>query len=173
MLLATYKAIRPGPQGVANRIIRFRLRSDYSHCEVVFEPGDQVGHLMPDGSCAGDAEGGLWCASSVAAEALPAHSPRRAGAMGGVRFKRIVLNPGHWDVRRVAINPLLAAQWFKDHEGELYDWQLILGFVSWAIPQKSQRWTCSEACAAALGIPEGDAWRFDPANLDSAAGAWM
>ena len=85
-------------------------------------------------------DGALWCASSVAAEALPAHSPRRAGKAGGVRFKRIALNPDHWDTRQVACNPSLAAQWFKAHEGELYDWQLILGFVSWAIPQKSMRW---------------------------------
>lgn len=174
MLIAFYKSTRPGFQGIANRVIRLRLRSIYSHCEVVFEPEDQVGRWMPDGSSARGADGSLWCASSVAGEALPAHSPRRAGKTGGVRFKRIVLNPDHWDVRRVALNQALgAAEWFKAHEGELYDWQLILGFVSWAIPQKAQRWTCSEACAAALGVPESDAWRFDPANLESAAGAWM
>ena len=173
MLLISYKTTRPGLQGIANGIIRLRLRSPYSHTEVVFEPGDQVGHLMPDGSCEPDANGALWCASSVAAEALPAHSPRRAGKAGGVRFKRIVINPDHWDVRRVACNPAAAAQWFKAHEGELYDWQLILGFVSWVIPQKSQRWTCSEASAAALGVPEDEAWRFDPAALHEAAGTWM
>ena len=173
MLLAFYKSTRPGLQGVANRVIRLRLRSIYSHCEVVFEPQDGVGHLMPDGSCEPGPAGELWCASSVAAEALPAHSPRRAGKTGGVRFKRIALNPDHWDTRQVACSPSEAAQWFKAHEGELYDWQLILGFVSWAIPQKARRWTCSEACAAALAVPEGDAWRFDPANLEAAAGAWM
>ena len=173
MLLAFYKSTRPGLQGVANRVIRPRLRSIYSHCEVVFEPEDGVGHLMPDGSCEPGPAGELWCASSVAAEALPAHSPRRAGKTGGVRFKRIALNPDHWDTRRVACSPSEAAQWFKAHEGELYDWQLILGFVSWAIPQQSMRWTCSEACAAALAVPEDDAWRFDPANLEAAAGAWM
>ena len=173
MLLASYKSTRPGLQGIANRIIRLRLRSPYSHSEIVFEPHDQVGHLMPDGTTARGADGSLWCASSVAAEALPDHSPRRAGKAGGVRFKRIVLNPDHWDVRRIEIAPARAAQWFKDHEGELYDWQLILGFVSWVIPQKSRRWTCSEAAAAALGVPDGEAWRFDPANLHEAASAWM
>ena len=50
-------------------------------------------------------------------------------------------------------------------KGELYDWQLILGFVAWVIPQQAQRWTCSEAAAAALGVPDDEAWRFDPANL--------
>ncbi len=78
MLIASYKSTRPGLQGIANRLIRLRLRSIYSHCEVVFEPLDNVGHLMPDGSCAPGPDGALWCASSVAAEALPAHSPRRA-----------------------------------------------------------------------------------------------
>lgn len=174
MLIASYKVTRPGLQGLANRVIRLRLRSIYSHTEVVFEPGDPVGHLMPDGTTARGADGSLWCASSVAAEALPEHSPRRAGKVGGVRFKRIVLNPNHWDVRRVALNQALgAADWFRAHEGELYDWQLILGFVSWVIPHKAMRWTCSEACAAALCVPEDDAWRFDPANLEAAAGAWM
>lgn len=173
MLLASYKTTRPGLQGVANRVIRLRLRSIYSHTEVVFEPGDPVGHLMPDGTTARGADGSLWCASSVAAEALPEHSPRRAGKMGGVRFKRIVLNPDHWDVRRLAANPVAAAQWFRAHEGELYDWQLILGFVSWVIPQKSRRWTCSEAAAAALGVPEDEAWRFDPASLHQAVVARM
>jgi len=173
MLLASYKSTRPGLQGLANRAIRWRLQSIYSHTEVVFEPTDLVGLLMPDGTTARGEDGALWCASSVAGEALPAHSPRRAGKTGGVRFKRIVLNPDHWDVQRVACDPLQAAQWYRQHEGELYDWQLILGFVAWVIPQKSRRWTCSEAAAAALGAPEEEAWRFDPVNLPAAAGAWM
>jgi hypothetical protein len=50
---------------------------------------------------------------------------------------------------------------------------LILGFLAWLIPHKATRWTCSEACAAALAVPEDEAWRFDPANLEAAAGAWM
>ncbi|MBU1352089.1 MAG: hypothetical protein KKB95_09370 [Gammaproteobacteria bacterium] len=173
MLLASYKVTRPGLQGIANRVIRLRLRSIYSHCEVVFEPEDHVDQWMPDGSAARGGDGSLWCASSVAGERLPETSARRPGRMGGVRFKRIALNPDHWDVRRIASNPAQAAQWFKAHEGELYDWQLILGFVSWVIPHKSERWTCSEASAAAQGVAEGEAWRFDPANLDAAAGAWM
>ena len=173
MLIASYKHTRPGLQGLFNRIIRLRLRGQYSHSEVVFEPGDGVAHLMPDGSAAVGQDGSLWCASSVAAEQLPALSPRRAGKSGGVRFKRIALDPDHWDLVRVDCDPVAAAQWFKAHEGELYDWQLILGFVSWVIPQKSQRWTCSESAAVVLGIREEDAWRFDPVNLHSASQAWL
>jgi len=172
MLIANYKATRPGLQGLFNRIIRLRLRSQYSHSEIVFEPGDGVGHLMPDGTAEPDQGGALWCASSVAAEALPAFSTRRPGKTGGVRFKRVALKPSHWDLVRLDCDPVAAAQWFKAHEGELYDWQLILGFVSWLIPQKSRRWTCSEACAAALGVPKDDAWRFDPVNLRASLWVW-
>lgn len=173
MLIASYKVTRPGLQGLFNRIIRLRLRAPYSHSEVVFEPGDGVGQFMPDGIAAQGQDGSLWCASSVAAEALPAYSPRRPGKKGGVRFKRVVLDPDHWDIVKVDCDPLAAAQWFKAHEGELYDWQLILGFVSWVVPQKSQRWTCSESAAAALGIAEEEAWRFDPVNLHAASQTWL
>ena len=172
MLLASYKFTRPGLQGVANRLIRLRLRGRYSHCEVVFEPGDGVDALMPDGTCAPDVNGALWCASSVAAERLPAWSPRRAGCIGGVRFKRIALDPARWDVRQVAAHPRHAAQWFKAHQGDMYDWQMIAGFLAWAIPHQSARWTCSEACAAAMGVEVDDAWRFDPCNLQAAIRAW-
>ena len=163
MLLASYKSTRPGLQGIANRVIRMRLRGPYSHTEVVFEPGDGVDHLMPDGSCARAADGSLWCASSVAAEALPEYSPRRAGKTGGVRFRRLVLEPEHWDIVHYRHDPAAAARYFKEHQGALYDWQLILGFMAWMIPQRSSRWTCSEIAAAAAGYE--DAWRFDPCSL--------
>ncbi|UBQ43940.1 hypothetical protein [Comamonas thiooxydans] len=172
MLLASYKSTRPGLQGLFNRIIRLRLRGQYSHSEVVFEPGDGVGHLMPDASADPGHDGSLWCASSVAAEALPAFSQSRAGKTGGVRFKRVALDPSRWDLVKVNLDPVATAQWFRAHEGEMYDWQLILGFLSWVIPQKDQRWTCSEACAAALGIPEAEAWRLDPCDILATTAAW-
>ncbi|GAB2472263.1 hypothetical protein GCM10027082_24730 [Comamonas humi] len=168
MLLASFKGTKPGMQGVANRLIRMRLRGPYSHSELVFEPGDGVGHLLPDGSEAQGDDGSLWCASSVAAEPLPAFSPRRAGHQGGVRFKRLALDPEHWDLVRLPGDPAAAALWFQQHAGALYDWQLIAGFVAWLIPGRSARWTCSEAVAAALGIPPREAWRFDPCSLHAA-----
>jgi len=169
MLLASYKSTRPGLQGLANRAIRLRLRGIYSHTEVVFEPQDRVGHLMPDGTTARGADGSLWCASSVAAERLPAHSPRRAGKVGGVRFKRIALDPAHWDVLPLPFDSGRAASWFHAHQGALYDWQLILGFVSWLIPGKAGRWTCSEASAEAASFPDSE--RFDPCALRAAVAA--
>lgn len=170
MQLASYTSTRPGLQGWVNRIIRLRLRGKYSHNEVVFEPGDGVDHLMPDGSCEPDATGALWCASSVAAERLPMYSPRRPGKVGGVRFKRIALKPAHWDVEPYQRDPKAAAAWFKRNEGARYDWALILGFVAWVLawfaPERHDRFTCSEAGAAAGGY--ADAWRFDPCVLHSA-----
>ncbi len=47
MLLASYKSTRPGWQGIANRLIRWRLRGVYSHSEIVFQPWDGVDDLMP------------------------------------------------------------------------------------------------------------------------------
>ena len=164
MLLASYKSTRPGLQGLANRAIRARLRGPYSHCEVVFEPGDDVARWMPDGVVLPGQDGALWCGSSVAAERLPAHSPRRAGRYGGVRLKRIALDPAHWELQRAEEDPVAAARWFHAHQGEPYDWQLIVGFMSWFIPGKDGRWTCSEASAAAFGVPEDEAWRVDPCN---------
>ena len=163
MLLASYKSTRTGLQGLANRIIRLRLRGPYSHTEVVFQPGDGVDALMPDGTCEPDANGALWCASSVAAEPMPSHSPRRVGRVGGVRFKRIVIDPSHWDVLPYRRDPVAAAQWFWVRAGALYDWQLVLGFVAWFMPQKATRYTCSEAAAAAGQFAEP--WRFDPCVL--------
>lgn len=43
-------------------------------------------------------------------------------------------------------------QWFLDHEGALYDWQGIFGFVAWIIPEKKGRFRCDESCGEALGI---------------------
>ena len=150
--------------GLGNRLVRLRLGSQISHCELVFEPGDGVDDLMPDGTCARTGDG-LWCASSAAAEPIPPWSPRRAGSKGGVRFKRIhAEDPSQWLLVDVPwADARAAAIWFKDHQGALYDWQGIFGFVAWPIPGRAQRWACHEAVAAALGHPAPA--RTDPAAL--------
>lgn len=169
MKLASYKGTRPGLQGVANILIRLRLRGPYSHNEVVFEPSDEVGYLMPDGTCEPDASGALWCVSSVAAERLPAWSARRAGKVGGVRFKRIRIDPSRWCVLDYPVDAAAAATRARSLEGALYDWQLILGYLAWLIPGKAERWTCNEFCAWLGGI--ADPWRFDPCALHAAVAA--
>jgi len=162
MKLASYKASRDGFLGIFNWLIRIRLKGIYSHTEVVFMPEDDVGHLMPDGTCE-PVDGMYWCASSVASDKMPEWSPRRAGRTGGVRFKRVLLDSSKWDVVNFKYNPTIAATWFKDRQGSLYDWQQIFGFISWLMPEKSGRYMCSECCAASAGYK--DAHRFDPCIL--------
>jgi hypothetical protein len=163
MLLASYYSTRPGIQGIANRVIRWRLRGVYSHSEIVFQPWDGVDDLMPDGSAAPDNNGALWCVSSVAAETLPEWSTRRAGRTGGVRFKRIKLDPARWETARVHADARRAATLARQLEGDLYDWQGVAGFLAWLIHQKVDRWSCAELCAHLLGLR--DPWRFDPCSL--------
>jgi hypothetical protein len=169
MKLACYTSTRPGVQGLFNRLIRWRLKGRVSHCETVFEPGDGVDACMPDKTCQPDAAGALWCASSVAWERLPAWSRYRPGKRGGVRFKRIVLDPSRWDVIPVSGSAGFAAAWAIDHEGEPYSWRLIAQGIAWlvAVATDGLQWVCSQACAAMLGYREP--WRFDPCVLSVAA----
>jgi len=169
MRIAFYRGTRPGLAGLGNFLIRRRLSGRYSHSEILFEPGDDVDHLMPDGTTA-PIDGAYWCASSVAMERLPAWSPRRAGKLGGVRFKRIVPDPAEWDFSDLpGFDALFAATWAARNAGTLYDWQLIIGGLAWFVPQKTGRVTCSEASAEMLRFR--DAWRFDPCVLESALAA--
>ena len=122
MKLASYIGTRAGIYGLGNFLIRLRLGGQESHSEIVFEPGDgpEVAALMPDGSLEPDANGALWCCSSVALERIPAYSPRRPGHRGGVRFKRIILGKS-WALDATGADPLRAAQWASQNQGRLYD----------------------------------------------------
>lgn len=161
MKVASYLATQAGIEGFTNRLIRWRFAGSFfkdgeaSHTEVVFEPGDGVDHLMPDGTTQPDADGAYWCASAVSFERLPAWSHRRAGKIGGIRFKRIRLEPERWEVKPYKHCAKTAAIWFLGHEGAAYDWGQILGFIYWPVaclfPQKEGRWTCSAATAACVG----------------------
>ncbi len=163
MKLASYHGTHAGIMGLGNILIRLRLSGLYSHSEVMFEPGDGVDDLMPDGTTE-PVDGAFWCVSSVGLERLPASSRRRAGHLGGVRFKRVVPDPTRWTLNPIpGASPLQAAAMAQFMEGDLYDWQLILGGFAWFIPQKVGRVMCSELCATILGLP--DAWRFDPCVL--------
>lgn len=165
MKLACYTSTRPGVQGVFNRLIRWRYQGRVSHCEIVFEPGDGVDSDMPDGTCQPAADGALWCASSVAWERLPAWSMYRPGKRGGVRFKRITLDPARWDVIPVAGSAAAAASWAADHQGEPYSWRLVAQAIAWlvTVATGAVQWVCSQACAAMLGYAQP--WRFDPCVL--------
>ncbi len=166
MKLASYIGTRSGVFGLGNILIRLRLGGRESHSEIVFEPGDgpEVAALMPDGSLEPDSNGALWCCSSVGLERMPAWSKRRAGRLGGVRFKRIVLGES-WELDEVRADPVSAARWAYLNEGTLYDWQSVARYLIWIIPNKSSRGMCGEVCAAMLGVREEDAYLFDPRIL--------
>lgn len=181
MKLASYVGTRESFMGLGNRFIRLRLSGmreffktnptkdqsilRASHSEIVFEPSDNVDYLMPDGTCQPNEKGELWCLSSTGLERIPSFSNRRAGRIGGVRFKRINVISPQWEIDNIQIGALKSALWANKNQGRLYDWQLIFGFLSWLIPNKKSRVMCSEACAEALGIPDGH--RFDPCTLQA------
>ncbi len=168
MKAAFYTGTRqPWYVGLGNLAVRLRTRSNISHCELVFEPKDEVDDLMPDGTSRPSPSGALWCASSGATDVVPQWSSRRAGKVGGVRFKRINVHSEDWLLLDLPwANARYAAELFKSMEGALYDWQLILGFLAWAVPEKKGRWACHEIVGLALGLPEPH--RFDPASLYAA-----
>lgn len=88
-------------------------------------------------------------------------------ADGGVRDKLIDFDTANWIL--VDLPPALeqaAEAWFVAHRGAKYDLVGNLHFLLSPIPHSQRRWFCSEAVAAALGIP--DPWRYSPGTLASA-----
>lgn len=166
MKLASYIGTRKGLMGVGNFLIRLRLGGLESHTEIMFEPGDGVDHLMPDKTCAPDKDGAYWHFSSVGLEKMPDYS-KRAGKLGGVRFKRIVPDP-KWVYDPTIADPVFAATRAKELEGSLYDWQAVFRYLIWIIPNKLSRGMCSEIAAELLGIPKEDAYLFDPRTIRAA-----
>lgn len=133
MKLAMYKG---PPSDMAHRVSHWFTclwtRSIYSHCELAFYQSPGGKHL---------------CASSSARD-------------GGVRFKYIDLSSGHWDVYDIPKQPRTDAvirEWFnaKSDDRAKYDWFGLLWFI---LPIKAfnnpRRYFCSEAIAAALGLPK-------------------
>lgn len=83
---------------------------------------------------------------------------------GGVRFKRIDYDPSRWDV--FEINERFeypARKWFTIHEGEGYDLMGNLRFLFGVVRESANRWFCSEADAAALGVKQP--YRLGPNGL--------
>lgn len=164
MKLASYIGTRSGIMGIGNYLIRLRVRGKESHSEIMFEPGDGVDEFMPDGTCQPDADGALWHASSVGLEKIPDWSPRRAGHLGGVRFKRIVPDD-KWVHDSVNADPKLVARMANLDQGKLYDWQAIITFIFWIMPQKMNRGMCNEVIGGWIGIDPNEAYLFDPHTL--------
>lgn len=85
----------------------------------------------------------------------------------GVRFKRIEFDPGRWDIVDLPeqLEPAVRA-WFESHVGQRYDVLGNLHFILSPVGGDRGKWFCSEAFAAALGLP--DPGRYDPGTLASA-----
>lgn len=89
---------------------------------------------------------------------------------GGVRFARIEYSSDNWDF--VDLPPELETQayeWFVKNQGAKYDLWGNVHFVVSAIGDDKDRWFCSEACGAAIGLP--NPWRFDPGTFAAACQA--
>jgi hypothetical protein len=89
-----------------------------------------------------------------------------SGRDGGVRSKVIDLNSGHWDVFDLNLPDYQvkrALAWFKNHEGDKYDWSNIIRFVFPLVKQNRKRWICFESIGEALGM--AGAFRLDANDL--------
>lgn len=75
---------------------------------------------------------------------------------GGVRTKRVALNPSHWlivnvpqwDVER-------SIRWFESHDNAPYDWR---GAAATVLPGsgRANEWFCNEAVGASIGLRSPD-----------------
>lgn len=72
---------------------------------------------------------------------------------GGVRRKRIDLTSGRWDVFEITGDQRAAYVWFMQRLGASYDWGGVVRFVLPFVRQRPGEYFCSEAVAAALGLP--------------------
>lgn len=80
---------------------------------------------------------------------------------GGVRFKRIEFDPARWDFIDLPPEKEDAARlWFAEHDGEKYDLMGNLRFLFGIVRQSADKWFCSEALGAAVGVTEP--WRHEP-----------
>lgn len=85
---------------------------------------------------------------------------------GGVRFKSIAYDSARWDFIDLPPDREAAArEWFEKYKGEGYDVMGNVRFMFGWIADGGDKWFCSEAMAAALGIK--DPFRYGPNILYS------
>ena len=87
--------------------------------------------------------------------------------------KRIDFDPAKWELLEVpGADEAQARAWFEAHDGAGYDLAGNLKFVwSWW-PHSKSRWFCTEAIAAALGLPGKPHW-YGPRKLAEAMTAML
>lgn len=83
---------------------------------------------------------------------------------GGIKF---IADKDHsytdWVIVDLAHDEARARRWFEKHQGAAFDLWGVLGFLLGFTRGHDDRWFCSEAVAAAIGLTEP--WRFDPNTL--------
>lgn len=135
--LALYKGTRPGLPGLYNRLGRFLDRGPYSHTELIFSSGLSGSASFLD---------------------------------KGVRTKQINYSSvGNWDFLPIpdptAKIEAVALAWHRKHDGLPYDVWGNIRFATNFVKDSTDKWFCSEANLAALGIPE--AYRYGPSGAAS------
>lgn len=126
-----------------NRAVSDWTRGPYSHCELIAQEHE---------------DGSVTCWSSSFQD-------------GGVRVRRMVLDPDNWDTLVVPGDLDAAIRWFEAHEGDKYDWLALVGFVFRPIKGFDNRVFCNESISEAIGMSDG--WRFDPNSFHAALGLWQ
>lgn len=95
---------------------------------------------------------GIWYSSS--------------GMDGGVRAKKIDFDSSKWDIVHVECDHAQVVRWFERNESKKYDYLGLFGFIFRVVEGDKDKYFCSEAVAASLGII--DPWRYCPNTLFSA-----
>lgn len=140
-----YLALYKGKGNWTDKLIRFFTKGKYSHCELAikkieFTSGHHYEHEII-----------YECYSS---------SPRD----GGVRCKEINLDNGNWDLFLINnVTEKQIKQLYKKTRGLKYDFLGAIGVVIPLFKQKSNRYFCSEWCAKALNIKNGE--KLSPTQL--------
>lgn len=132
--VASYKSVRPGIQGLINRLIMLLDRAEYSHNEIC------IGNPF-------EAEAECYSAS---------------GEDGGVRMKKMKLSPAKWDLILMQdATPEQVRDYYSKTKNSKYDYLGVGRFaLPWLMREHSKRFFCSEWVLGALNVQE--TWRFSP-----------
>jgi hypothetical protein len=144
MQVAFYKA----PGHIADKMIRWWTRGEYSHVEIISGIDTVTGEYL--------------CSSAT-------------GRDKGVRTKLMPLPADKWDIIEVPQwDGYEAYSWFIDHHGKAYDYIGDAGFVA-PLKDGKDKWFCSEAVAESVGLSEP--WRITPIMLaricEYVGGTWV
>lgn len=137
--IAFYK----GKGNLVDRLIRFVTRSEYSHCEFLFDPTATLTGKVEARPC--------WSSSA---------------RDGGVRLKKMKLDPNRWDIVPIEFEfgSNVAKVIFEAEEGRSYDYLGIVLSQFFNLGRHDRnRWFCSEICAHAIGFLEPQT--FSPGAL--------